>query len=244
MSNYLSIQNLSFSFDHTQDKHFFKNISCAFKKNTMNFIRGRNGAGKSTLFRILRGKIEPIESVTGTAILNGHTYDLSQVESRRNFSNDIRLAPQKFDEMLADQFTFPENLQLAGMPTYPGLTPFVPATDIPELVARFGIDYTVPAGMLSGGQRQILSILMALQKSARILLLDEPTAALDDKNSSMVMAFLHDLLKTSKDLTILVICHDKELVNQYAEHHYYEIEIHPDDTRSIELIPLMKESTT
>jgi ABC-type lipoprotein export system ATPase subunit len=89
--------------------------------------------------------------------------------------------------------------------------------------------------MLSGGQRQILAILMALQKSASILLLDEPTAALDDKNSSMVMSFLNELLATDKNLTVLIICHDKELVDTYAHSQYHQIEVHDDNTRTIEL---------
>ncbi|MDQ5890815.1 MAG: lipoprotein-releasing system ATP-binding protein [Candidatus Dependentiae bacterium] len=243
MSFFFDIQNLSFGFTDNQSKLFFVNVSCAFKKNTMNFIRGKNGAGKSTLFRILRGTVDHTEFITGTIVLNQQSFDLSNGDQRRKLAHSVRLAPQKFDEMLADQFTFPQNLQLAALPHYPGLDRFVPAATVPKLVDRFGIDYAVPAGMLSGGQRQILAILMALQKPASILLLDEPTAALDDKNAAMVMTFLNDLLKDNPELTILIICHDKELVEQYAQKHYHKIEVNDDDTRTIHPIATLKEST-
>jgi len=243
MSNTLfTIKNLQFSFDETSNQLFFNDVSCEFKKNTMNFVRGKNGAGKSTLFRILMGKIERSELIQGTITVQGHSVDLAQPEQREKLKQYIRLAPQKFDEMLADQFTFTQNMALAALPKYPGLEKFTQATTVPELVNRFGINYEVPVGMLSGGQRQILAILMALQKPTSVLLLDEPTAALDDKNASMVIAFLNALLQADTELTVLIICHDKELVEQYANHHYHQIEVHADNTRTIDIIPFTQGS--
>jgi ABC-type lipoprotein export system ATPase subunit len=235
MSKNFSIHNLTFRFDDTVPQWLFTGAHCFFKQNALNFIRGKNGSGKSTLFRILTGRLENLEQVSGIITLDGTTWDLASQEDRSFLKSHMRLAPQKFDQMLADQFTFPQNLQLASLPQYPGLAPFKETATIPPLVDRFGIDYTVPVGMLSGGQRQILAILMALQKSASILLLDEPTAALDDKNSSMVMSFLNELLATDKNLTVLIICHDKELVDTYAHSQYHQIEVHDDNTRTIEL---------
>ena len=79
---------------------------------------------------------------------------------------------------------------------------------------------------------------MSLQKPTRVLLLDEPTAALDDKNAKMVMGFLETLLQ-STDLTILIICHDKELVEKYAHDYYFEIKVHEKNNhRTIEKIDL------
>ncbi len=242
MSSFFTVQGLSFSFDQENRQPFFVNLSCSFKKNTLNFIRGKNGAGKSTLFRIMMGKILRNEYITGTIAIDNKTFAMAQSDDREKLSNIIRLAPQKFDSMLADQFTFAQNLQLASLPKYPGLDRFVETATIPSIVDRFGIDYTVPAGMLSGGQRQILAILMALQKSTSILLLDEPTAALDDKNAGMVLSFLNELLNTNNNLTVLIICHDKELVEQYAVNHYYQIEVADDAIRTIHLVPVNNES--
>ena len=134
------------------------------------------------------------------------------------------MVQQKFDLMIADQFTFGQNLQIANLPEYPFFAPLPAHKPLPKLVERFGINSNTPAYLLSGGQRQILSILMVLQKHTKILLLDEPTAALDEKNAQMVMLFLQELIITTP-ITILIICHDKDLVHEYATKHYYELEV-------------------
>jgi putative ABC transport system ATP-binding protein len=236
MKKDFTVKNLKFRFDDTQPQWFYTDASCTFTHNKINFIRGKNGSGKSTLFRLLMGKREALEELSGTITWHNKTLNLTYEDDRNYLKKHIRLAPQKFDLMFADQFTFKQNLQLASLPQYPGLKTFKETVTIPSLIERFGINYTVPVGMLSGGQRQILAILMALQKPASLLLLDEPTAALDDKNSRMVMEFLRDLLAAHTELTILIICHDKELVDEYAEKSYYQIEVHDDNTRSIKLI--------
>lgn len=81
------------------------------------------------------------------------------------------------------------------------------------LVDRFHIDRKKPVHLLSGGQRQILALLMVLQTPIDYLLLDEPTATLDEENAEMVFEFLQGL--TQEGLTIFVVCHDKDLVERF-----------------------------
>lgn len=235
MTNALTLTELSFSFSETSATPFFSGLSVSFEKNKIHFIRGKNGAGKSTLFRILRGIIYGGELCSGTIAVGEELYNLRHADERDTLSDHIRMVPQRFDDMLADQYTFRENLQLAAMDGLPSPLRGLPAAPpIPPLVDRFGITYTTPVHLLSGGQRQILAILMALQRSASILLLDEPTAALDEKNAAMVMEFLTNLIASEKNLTILIICHDKELVETYATGtFYYTIAVDPHGVRSI-----------
>lgn len=64
-----------------------------------------------------------------------------------------------------------------------------------------------PVFMLSGGQRQILSLLMAVLRPSKILLLDEHTAALDPDAAKLVMRFTHHLLR-NHNMTTIMITHD------------------------------------
>jgi ABC-type lipoprotein export system ATPase subunit len=219
----LKLENVSFKFT-AQSHEFFKNINVTFDQGKLHFVRGPNGAGKSTLFRLVQGTLDQHEIATGNVYVGSKKYHYVPGKNQKTRIHEIKVVHQKFDLMLADQLSFTQNLQLANMSIYPGLQALPAHQQLPDFVQRFGIDMAKPVYLLSGGQRQILSILMALQKPVSVLLLDEPTAALDDKNSQMVMAFLHHLLQ-SAGLTILIICHDRELVTTHAQDGYFELSI-------------------
>jgi len=70
-------------------------------------------------------------------------------------------------------------------------------------------------GTLSGGQRQALTLLMSVMDNTDILLLDEPTAALDPKSSNVVMQTADTLIK-QYNLTALLITHNLKDANQYG----------------------------
>lgn len=216
----VAIKNLSFKFSPT-GRFFFKNLTCDFQANKIHFIRGQNGVGKSTFFRLLQGNITKDEQCSGQICVQEKCFTLKK-NGYKNLSNYIRMVPQKFDSMLACEFSFRQNLKLANISLYPNFSKLPAHQRIPEFVKTFNIDVDKPVKLLSGGQRQILAILMALQKNTQVLLLDEPTAALDERNSGMVMQFLSNLVKTM-DLTVLIICHDKKLVRRYAADGYCQI---------------------
>lgn len=208
------IQNLSFKFDTKCENYFFKNLSLSFAPHTMYFLQGDNGVGKSTFFNIMQGSVEKHTFLEGSITLDEITYKLNDTVSRAALTHQIHTVEQEYDRMIAPLYTVRENLQLANLPTYPGFD----ALAEPRLIACMNIINTVmdkPAYLLSGGQRQLLAILMALQKPTKILLLDEPTATLDPKNAQLVMEALQHLA-AALQVTMLVICHDKELVEQYA----------------------------
>ena len=227
----LRIQHVSFAFDTNQGP-FFKDVNLSFQAGSLHFIRGRNGSGKTTLFRILHADIAAHESLVGTFVLDNNTYDVTENDFYYQYIMHVKHVVQNINSMLIFPFTVLQNLQLAQLSSYPWIEQLPALDDIPLLMYTFGIRPDMLVSALSGGQRQILAIFMMLQKKTRVLLLDEPTAALDPHNADQVMQCL-ERLAVNLDLVVLVISHDKELVESYAKSGYTEIVIDPDGTRSI-----------
>lgn len=214
----MKIKNLSYQ--HSKRAPiFFKNLSFDLEKGKLHALHGKNGTGKSVLLNLLSGNI-PSES-----ILNGFI----------EMDGAVQLVNQRFDLMIADQFSFDDNLRFACMDPYPSFTnKFKSVREFPELIEKFHIDRKKPVHMLSGGQRQILALLMVLQKPIDILLLDEPTATLDEENAELVFDFLKIL--TQKGMLLMVVCHDQDLVNRYVTGKSLHIEKTANGERRILLI--------
>ncbi len=225
------IKHLSFKFNKKSAQSFFQNITIAFAPNKVHFIQGDNGVGKSTFFNILQGAIGKDAYLEASIQLDGTTFNTHNTMLPHVFTQQVHVVQQNYDSMIANQFTFMENLQLANLPMYPHLKPLPQAT-LFDVIKTLGIDPHKPAYLLSGGQRQLLAILMALQKTTKLLLLDEPTATLDKKNADLIMQCLFQLAEQLK-VTMLIICHDKELVKQYAQENNFVIQQLEDGTRMI-----------
>ncbi|MBP6870196.1 ATP-binding cassette domain-containing protein [Candidatus Babeliales bacterium] len=213
---YISVRDVSFSFSQ-EGKPFFENMAIDFKVGQINFVCGKNGMGKSTLLKILSGKAS--SHVQGTFHFEGKNYALQNLQDQ---FDGIAMVSQNFNEMLVETYSFDENLQFALLSKYPSLKKLSKTLPLPCFVEKYGINSDIPIQMLSGGQRQILSILMVLQRCPKILLLDEPTAALDEENSNLVMTFLQELC-IQESITIIAIVHDFELVKKYSQVVYFEL---------------------
>jgi len=205
-----SLEQVSFKFANHQP-YFFKNVSLALEAGMHYFVCGKNGVGKSTFFRILLGDIGDQEYCSGTLRIHDKNFDIQEDISYRKY---VRLLQQDVDTMLVDILTVKENLQCALLPRFPGLGSFPGVVGSDFLVAcDINLDQRVSS--LSGGQRQILAIIMALQKPTYILLLDEPTAALDKDNAFKVMEFLQKIAQ-ERNLVVIMISHDTELMSEFT----------------------------
>ncbi len=204
----MEVHQLSFK-HHRQGTNFFEDLSFSLERGKMHALHGKNGMGKTVLLNLLSGRI-PREGLMTGSITGG---------------GDAVLVNQRFDLMIADQFSFHENLKFACMSCFPN--PFSRLKEprfYPEFLKKFHIDVSKPVSKLSGGQRQVLSLMMVLQRKRNILLLDEPTATLDEQNAVIVFEFLKTL--THQGITLLVVCHDRTLVSRYANgcHLYLEMD--------------------
>ena len=180
-------------------------------------ILGGNGAGKSTLFNVIAGTLM---LTSGSISILGKDVTHLHDEKRANYLARVFQDPKMGT---APRMTVAENILIAKYRGEKrGLLPrkIHSFTDeFKKLVARTGNGLEkhldTPTGLLSGGQRQALSLLMATLKRPELLLLDEHTAALDPKTSVSLMN-LTDEFVTGDQLTALMITHHMEDALKYG----------------------------
>jgi putative ABC transport system ATP-binding protein len=172
-------------------------------------VVGSNGSGKTTLLNLIAGSVLPdkgtlnIDSVNVTKMPD---YKRSQWIARV-FQNPL--------SGTAPDLSILDNFRLASLRTRKkGLSVGVNDAfkkQVKEKVASLGMDLQdkidQPMGTLSGGQRQALTLLMSVMDSCKVLLLDEPTAALDPRSAEVVMRTADTLIHEFK-LTAVFITHN------------------------------------
>ena len=173
-------------------------------------ILGSNGAGKSTLFGAIAGSFVVDE---GTIRLDGQNITNLPDYKRSKFIGRLFQDPLKGT---APNMTIEENLALAYLRASERRSPFSVVTardraDFREKLAQLelGLEDRMdhPVGLLSGGQRQALTLLMATLVTPKLLLLDEHTAALDPATAQKVLA-LTEKIVAENHITCLMITHN------------------------------------
>lgn len=172
-----------------------RNASLTVSRGEIVALLGPNGAGKSTLLKAVAGLV-PIAA--GSVRLAGQ--DLTRSPAHRRVFQGAALVPQT-DNIFAS-LSVHENLQLAGHCLRARLVTQRLAAMyrlFPDLGARRG----ATAGLLSGGQRQMLALARALLIDPQLLLLDEPSAGLSPKLVGQVFAKLAEI--RARGVTILLV---------------------------------------
>ncbi len=215
MKPYMSLKNFSFKFDVDAD-YFFHDVNFSIPKPGLIFVVGKNGVGKSVFFRCLQGIVQSHEYESGTLQIQEKMYDLSSVVDQQHLHMRSRALRQNFNEMLVLKFTGLENIACAKFYDRPNFSFAKISSKEIEYAKLFSIPLKKRVALLSDGQRQMLALLMTLQKPIDILLLDDPIAALDVKNSHAVLG---NLQKLAQDMNLCIMCisHDKAMVEQYAD---------------------------
>lgn len=153
-------------------------------------IMGHNGAGKTTLLRVAVGLV-PVKS--GTVLLDGE--DITKMAPSKRVNKGLGYVPQ--GQLCFPQMTTLENLQL--------VTTEIAAID--EVLDTFPVLKDLlnrQAGLLSGGQRQQLSIARTLLTKPRLLILDEPTEGIQPNVVEEIEQVILDLTNRD-DLTVLLV---------------------------------------
>ena len=178
-------------------------------------IVGSNGSGKTTLLNLVAGSVLPS---AGTISIDGN--DVSDMPDYKR-SEWIARVFQNPVSGTASDLSIIDNFRLAAIRTKPkGLSVGVDDAFkklVKDKISTLGMgleNKTEQAmGTLSGGQRQALTLLMSIMDSCKVLLLDEPTAALDPRSAEVVMKTADKLIKDFKLTSILITHNLKDAYN-------------------------------
>ena len=206
----IKIQHISKVYNKGQDDEVkaLRQVDLTIEKGEFVVIVGTNGSGKSTMLNMLLGTSFPTE---GSILINGANITSLPQYKRSQW---ISMVFQNPAHGTAPDLTVLENFRLAALRAQrKGLTIGI-NEDFRKTVAEkvstlgMGLENKLDQlmGSLSGGQRQALTLLMGVMDRTDILLMDEPTAALDPKSSQVVMQ-LADKINKEMGITILLITH-------------------------------------
>lgn len=219
MKPVLTIKNLHQCFERgtVNENHVLKGINLTINPGEFITIIGGNGAGKSTLLNSIAGTL-PIDE--GQLLLNDVDVTKQKVMAR---SKQISRVFQDPKMGTAVRLTVEENMALAmKRGKKRGLGNGVRKKDrqfFKEQLASLGLGLenrlSTEIGLLSGGQRQAITLLMATLIRPELILLDEHTAALDPKTSITVMELTDRLIK-EQELTAFMVTHDMEDAIHYG----------------------------
>lgn len=199
------------------EKRALQNLSLHLEPGDFATVIGGNGAGKSTTLNAIAG-VFPVDA--GKVIIDGEDITKCPEHKRAKYIGRVFQDPMLGT---AAGMMIEENLAIASRR---GKTPGLSWGFSDEEHERFykllkeldlGLEerMTAKVGLLSGGQRQALTLLMATLKKPKLLLLDEHTAALDPKTAAKVLA-LTEKIVTRDSLTTLMITHNMRDALQYG----------------------------
>ncbi|MBL4813589.1 MAG: sugar ABC transporter ATP-binding protein [Rhodobacteraceae bacterium] len=189
------------------------NVGLRVETGEIHALVGENGAGKSTLMKVLSG-VYPAGSYDGEILFEG------QVAQFRNIADSEKMGIAIIHQELAlvPLLSVAENLFLGNEVAERGVMNWPRMHQMArELLQKVGLDESpdVPVGTLGVGKQQLVEIAKALAKDVKLLILDEPTAALQENDSQKLLGLLKEL--QGQGITSILISHKLNEINQVAD---------------------------
>lgn len=209
---------LTFNAGTPIENHVLRGLNLNIKEGEFVTVIGSNGAGKSTLLNVISGDLI---ADSGYVIINDK--DVTRLHTWKRAGMVARVFQ---DPMIGtcEKLTIEENLALAYNRGKKQLLKPALNKHLRELfkekltILNLGLENRLSdmMGLLSGGQRQAVSLLMSTLQPSKILLLDEHTAALDPKTAQFVLELTNDIVSSSH-LTTMMVTHSMKQALEYGD---------------------------
>ncbi|MGR5063331.1 phosphonate ABC transporter ATP-binding protein [Photobacterium sp. DNB22_13_2] len=214
-----TLQLRSLTMQYSPKDKALSNVSLDIQAGEVVGLIGPSGAGKSTLIRCVNRLTEP---TSGEVLFKGQ--DLTKLGSRELRQSRRKIAMIFQEYALVERLTVMENVlsgRLGYVPFWRSFLRKYQGNDIQSayaLLDRVGLMEHADkrADALSGGQRQRVGIARALAQQPELLLIDEPTAALDPRTARQVMRLISDICNENQ-LPAIINIHDVNLAKQFVD---------------------------
>lgn len=212
MADYiLEMQNITKEFPGVKA---LDNVNLKVKRGQIHALVGENGAGKSTLMNVLSG-IHPFGTYTGDIVYDGKVCQFRGIKESE--SKGIAIIHQEL--ALSPYLSVAENIFLGNEQQKHGIINWYDTHENAiRLMKRVGleIDHNSLIKDIGVGQQQLVEIAKALAKDVKLLILDEPTAALNDEDSDNLLELLKEL-NQKQGITCIIISHKLNEVTKIAD---------------------------
>lgn len=190
-------------------------VNLKVEKGTIHALCGENGAGKSTLMNVLSG-VYPHGTYSGEIVFKGEICKFHNI--RNSEEKGIVIIHQEL--ALSPYLSVAENMFMGNEQTaVKGVIDWTKTrSQAQEMLTKVGLegeDINVPVNSLGVGKQQLIEIAKALAKKVTILILDEPTAALNDEESAHLLEIMLELKK--QGITCIIISHKLNEISYVAD---------------------------
>ncbi|WP_026531087.1 multiple monosaccharide ABC transporter ATP-binding protein [Haematomicrobium sanguinis] len=189
------------------------NVNLSVRAGEIHTICGENGAGKSTLMKVLSG-VYPYGTYDGDIVFESEVAKFSSIRS----SEDAGIVIIHQELALIPELSIVENIFLGNEPRRWGIIDWNTARrEALDLLARVGLNEDPDTAIknLGVGKQQLVEIAKALSKNVKLLILDEPTAALNEEDSQHLLNLILGL--KGKGVTSIMISHKLNEIEQIAD---------------------------
>ena len=211
-SNYiLQMQNITKTFGPVKA---LSNVNLNIKRGEIHGICGENGAGKSTLMNVLSG-VYPYGTYSGNIVYEGKECTFKNISD----SEELGIVVIQQELALSPYLSIAENIFMGNEKQHNGIVDWMRTrSDAIKVMGRVGLMESPETKIMDigVGKQQLVEIAKALSKNVKLLVLDEPTAALNDEDSAHLLDILRDL-RDNHDVTSVIISHKLNEIKEITD---------------------------